>query len=199
MTWLPWAILSKRQWPPVRFKDKRAITAVEHRAIIARETNPGRRTLYELCWHLGASQGDVANLKAEDVDWKTKTISFRRRKTGVPVVVQLGKGAVRILKDLAGEGLLFPNLQPMQAAHRATEFRRVCRRAGLEGVTLHSYRYAWAERAKVVGYPERYAQIALGHNSRAVHRAYAKKAQVRLPALEEYQHAQSGKVIATRG
>ena len=34
---------------------------------------------------------------------------------------------------------------------------------------------AWAERAKTCGYPERFAQAALGHNSKAVHRAYAKK------------------------
>jgi len=43
-------------------------------------------------------------------------------------------------------------------------------------------RCARAERAKVAGYPERFAQLALGHNSQAVHRAYAKNAQVtRLP------------------
>jgi integrase len=41
------------------------------------------------------------------------------------------------------------------------------------GVTLHSYRYAWAERAKTCAMPERFAQEALGHNSKAVHRAYA--------------------------
>lgn len=29
--------------------------------------------------------------------------------------------------------------------------------------------------------------MALGHNSKAVHRAYAKKAQVTLPPLEEYE------------
>ncbi|MCI0537862.1 MAG: hypothetical protein L0Z50_21825 [Verrucomicrobiales bacterium] len=58
---------------------------------------------------------------------------------------------------------------------------------GIEGVSLHSYRYAWAERAKKAGYPERFAQEALGHNSAAVHRAYAKKAEVILPPLEEYE------------
>ena len=47
--------------------------------------------------------------------------------------------------------------------------------------------YAWAERAKSCGYPERFAQEALGHSSKAVHRAYAKKAQVSLPPLEEYE------------
>jgi integrase len=58
---------------------------------------------------------------------------------------------------------------------------------GIHGVSLHSYRYAWAERAKVAGYPERFAQESLGHNSKAVHRAYARKAQVLLPSLEEYE------------
>jgi len=44
-----------------------------------------------------------------------------------------------------------------------------------------------AERAKVAGYPERFAQEALGHNSKAVHRAYARKALVKLPSLESYE------------
>ena len=52
---------------------------------------------------------------------------------------------------------------------------------------MHSYRYAWAERAKKAGYPERFAQEALGHNSKAVHRAYARKAKVELPSLGEYE------------
>jgi len=32
-----------------------------------------------------------------------------------------------------------------------------------------------------VRYPERFAQLALGHNSKAVHRAYARNAQVTVP------------------
>ena len=36
-------------------------------------------------------------------------------------------------------------------------------------------------------YPERFAQEALGHNSKAVHRAYAKRALMKLPSLEEYE------------
>jgi len=38
-----------------------------------------------------------------------------------------------------------------------------------------------------VGYPERFAQLALGHNSKAVRRAYARKAQVTLSPLEDYE------------
>src|ERR1035437_4194080 len=33
--WLPWPVLPKRQWPLIRFQDKRAITLEEHRKILA--------------------------------------------------------------------------------------------------------------------------------------------------------------------
>jgi hypothetical protein len=48
----------------------------------------------------------------------------------------------------------------------------------------------------MAGYPERFAQEALGHNSKAVHRAYARHAEVTVPSLEEYQkHRSEAKVI----
>jgi integrase len=187
MNCLPWPLIPKRQWPAVQFKPKRAITLAEHQQIVAAEVNPERKALYQLCWHLGGSQGDIAHLKAEDVDWTQGTVSFTRQKTGVPVMVHVGRDALDILKDLPGEGALFPYLSGVRAGDRATEFRSRCRQLGIKGVTLHSYRYAWAERAKMAGYPDRFAQDALGHNSKAVHRAYAKRALMKLPSLQEYE------------
>jgi len=66
-------------------------------------------------------------------------------------------------------------------------FIRRYRLVEVSGFCLHSYRYAWAERAKMSGYPERFAQLDLGHNSVAMHRAYARNAKVDLPPLEEYE------------
>ncbi len=70
-------------------------------------------------------------------------------------------------------------------------------RCGLAGLTLHSYRYAWAERARTAGYPERFAQEALGHKSKAVHAAYARKARVELPALEDYEKKHAEQKVIT--
>jgi integrase len=187
MGWLPWPLIPKRQWPAVKYKDKRAITLEEHQQIISAEVNPERKVLYQLCWQLGASQGDIASLKGEDVNWQDGTVSFTRKKTGVPVIVHLGTEALNIFKDLPAEGMLLPYLSGVRAGDRATEFGQRCRQLGIKGVTLHSYRYAWAERAKVCGYPERFAQEALGHNSKAVHRAYAKRALMKLPSLQDYE------------
>lgn len=198
MDWIPKSVIPKRQWPAIKFKDKRAITLTEHQTIISREKNQERKRYYELCWHLGGSQGDIACLIAEDVDWENRTISFTRKKTKVPVVFHLGEEALNLLKDLPGEGLLFPYLAGVRAGDRATEFKQRCRGLGIEGVSLHSYRYAWAERAKTCGYPERFAQEALGHNSVAVHRAYAKRAKVKLPSLEEYENKAASLSAATK-
>ncbi|MCX6903295.1 MAG: hypothetical protein NTW03_07425 [Verrucomicrobia bacterium] len=68
---------------------------------------------------------------------------------------------------------------------------------GIKGVTLHSYRYAWAERAKACGYPERFAQEALGHNSKAVYGAYAKRALMRLPSLQQWEEEASDEEAST--
>jgi integrase len=187
MNWLPAMIMPRRQWPAIRFKEKRAITLEEHQKIVGAERNRERKIFYELCWHLGGAQGDIANLNGDDVDWQNKTVSFFRKKTGVPVLVQLGEQALNVLRDLPSEGKLFSYLSSVRSGDRATEFKQRCQGLDIHGITLHSYRYAWAERAKVCGYPERFAQEALGHNSRAVHRAYAKRAKVKIPSLEDYE------------
>jgi integrase len=187
MNWLPWPLVPKRQWPEVRFKEKRGITLAEHQAIVAREQNPERKAFYKLAWHLGASQSDLAGLNAEDVDWEHHVISYARRKTGSVAIMRFDEDMAQILKDLPGNGSLFPYLRSVRAGDRATEFKQRCTGLGIKGVSLHSYRYAWAERAKTAGYPERFAQVNLGHNSRAMTRAYSRKAPVEMPSLGEYE------------
>jgi integrase len=185
--WLPWPVLAKKRWPKVQFKKKRAIKLDEHQAIVGRERNPERRAFYQLCWHLGAAQSDVANLTADDIDHQKRVVSFRRQKTGTVSIVRFGKELSAHLDLLPAHGPLFPKLQKMRESHRATEFRRCCNRLKIEGVTLHSYRYSWAERARTAGYPERFAMENLGHNSHAVHHAYAFNADVEIPTLEDFE------------
>jgi len=199
MNWLPWPVIPRKQWPPVRYGEKRAITWAEHCRIVDREKNPERRAFYQLAWHLGASQADLANLQASDIDWDNRVISFERMKTRwrgqQPPQVRFGAVVENILTTLPRCGPLFPYLRSVRSGDRATEFKQRVVGLGITGVSLHSYRYAWAERAKTCGYPERFAQQALGHNSKAVHRAYARKAQVIVPALDEYEQAYGDRKI----
>jgi integrase len=192
MEWLLKSVIPRLQWPRPVFKQKRAITAEEHAAIVARELNPERRDFYELLWHTGASQTDAVCLTAEDVNWNTRTISCCRKKlkgrTGVkPALIRFGDEVAAILRRRPRSGPLFPYLRTVRPGDRATEFKQRCEGLKIKGVTLHSYRYAWAERALQCGYPERFAQQALGHNSKAVHHAYSKHAEVTVPSLDDWE------------
>lgn len=187
MNWLPWPVIPKRQWPEIKFREKRAITWEEHQKIVAGESNAELRDYYELLWNLGGSQTDMASLRAEDIDWKNQTISYARMKTGSQALIRFGDSVVLILQRRPATGYLFPQVVQWKESDRAKAFIRRLRLVGVSGISLHSYRYAWAERARTCGFPERFAQEALGHGSKAVARAYAKKAKVLVPCLEEYE------------
>lgn len=187
LNWLPVPVIPVKQWPVIRYKEKRAITLSEHRAIASAEGNPERKAFYELAWYLGASQTDLAFLHAENIDWANRVITYSRCKTREVAMVRFADEVAELLKSRPDSGPLFPYLRTVRSCDRATEFKQRCQQLGIKGVTLHSYRYAWAERAKRHGYPERFAQLALGHNSKAVHRAYARNADVVIPTLESYE------------
>jgi integrase len=194
MEWLLKSVIPRLQWPKPVFKAKRAITAEEHAAIVQREQNSERRDFYELPWHTGAAQSDGACLRAEDINWNEHTICFTRKKlkgrAGLsikPTLFRFSADIEALLKRRPAAGPLFPYLCTVRAGDRATEFKQRCDGLGISGVSLHSYRYAWAERALKCGFPERFAQQALGHNSKAVHRAYAKHAEVTVPSLADWE------------
>ncbi len=190
MNWLPAPLIPRRQWPKIVFKERRGITLTEHQTILGGERNPEWRAYYQLLWHLGGSQSDIAALHAEDIDWDARTLSYRRMKTGNHAIAHFGNSVAGILRTLPTQGPLFPMLASWPETDRAKAFIRRCRHVGVSGVCLHSYRYAWAERAKKAGYPERFAMENLGHKSKAVHAAYARKAQIRLPPLEDFERGQ---------
>jgi integrase len=130
-------------------------------------------------------------LTADTIDWAARTISYARMKTGSQAMIHFGDSVAEILRGRPQVGLLFPQVSKWKESDRGKAFIRRCRLVGVSGVSLHSYRYAWAERAKTCGYPERFAQEALGHNSKAFHRAYARKARVAIPSLEEFENKAS--------
>jgi len=203
MGWLPVPVLPKKKFPKIKHKEQRAITWDEHVRIIAREGNPERRDFYELCWYFGGSQSDIANLQANDLDYERRCFVYDRLKTGNMGGMRIGDKAWEVILRRPRQGPLFPYLINIREGHRATEFKQRCEGLGIQGVTLHSYRYAWAERSANNAYPERYAQRVLGQNSKMVHRAYAKRAQGELPSLEEYEEAsrqarKSGKILILR-
>ncbi len=187
MNWLLTAVIAKRAWPKVKYGEKRAITKEEHERIIEREKNPERNAFYQLCWHTGGSQSDVADFRASDIDWAKKELFFERFKNSNLSSISIGPELEAILRSLPATGYFFPYLASVRASDRATEFKQRCVGIGIKDVTLHCYRFSYAQRSKTAGVPERFAQSALGHGSKAVHRFYARDGKVKMPSLEEFE------------
>lgn len=197
MGWLPWPILAYAQWPRLQYKNRRAITANEAQRLLDVEPHPEWKAFLQLLWHIGAAQVDMAALTHENINWPNRTISYTRKKTGTLALQRFGTVVEAILRERPPLGPLFPHFGKQDSAARATRFADRCKKLEIVGVSLHSYRYAWAERARAVGYPERFAREALGHTSAAVHRAYAKGAKVNIPSLDEYeQHTAEPQSVA---
>ena len=111
-------------------------------------------------------------------------------------VLAIGPRIQAILDQCPPSGSLFPTFCQWTSGHRTTEFARRCEIAGIKNRQLKGYRYAWAERARASGMPEREAMNHLGHKSRAIHRAYAANARsVTLP-LEHYEQLKAEKILS---
>jgi integrase len=197
--WLLSPVMADAAWPPVRKKHYEAISEEEHLRIVEKEQNPERRLYYEMLWETGGSQSDIANLDWKRVDKETNTIEFVRQKLEHRESVGLsclciGTRLQAILAQLP-QGYFFPKIRLELPKHRSAEFRRRCRTLKITGRVLHSYRYAWAQRARAAGMPEREAMNHLGHKSKAVHAAYGSRATITTLPLEYYEAQKTKKII----
>lgn len=200
MGWLLMPVLPKAGWPKIKHQTRYAVTQAEHLQIIESEHNAERRAFYELLWETGGSQSDIACLSWANVDAEQGIIFYHRKKLesrgGDAARIRIGTRLAAILEGLPQEGFFFPQIAKEQAKHRSAEFKRRCRVVGIKGRSLHSYRYAWAERACRAGMPEREAMAHLGHKSLAIHRAYARKADGVTMPLEYYEAERSRKIVS---
>ena len=105
----------------------------EHLEIIDREANPERKAFYQMCWYLGGSQGDIASLHAEDVDWDDCTVGYRPQEVAGrgqrPALIHFGKGVQsRHSPGLPQQGPLFPysdTVRPVTAPRSLSSGARV--------------------------------------------------------------------------
>jgi len=189
MKWLPDDILVRRTWPVIRYGQKRAITKEEHQRIIEATYTGERKAYYEVLWQTGASQSDIALMTADMINWEKGLILFgrvklRSKRKGA-VTLSMGPTLEDVLSRRPQIGYLFPDLARVGENDRSTRFTRQCQALGIEGVTLHSYRYAVIQRAQACGYNKRYSMAMVGQTKEATHDDYAKGGDMTIPSLEE--------------
>jgi len=211
---IPYPIMGKEMWPIREGgKMSRTVTEEDHLKIInliQDETlnsfnqyvkhNPSTtrkqwRDEWEnwlwFLWWTGASSKDAANMKAENIKWKEGVIEYNRAKwvkpeKHAPVRVGISKGGKleALLKKLPKKGLLFPLLQTVRSCNRSRNLALWADWVGVEKVTPHGYRFAFAERAKEMGMSAEDRMTTLGHKEFLQTSHYDQEAQV-IPASIE--------------
>ena len=192
--WISLPIVAPKVWPKYHPKARRGITLEEHQRLLTFANGAEWKLYLELLWETGAAQTDAAILKADDIDWQARTITYFRKKTGSRAQITISKKLETVLSHLPTTGALFPIISQEKAHVRSKRFAYQSLLAGISDISLHCYRYSWAERANSAGMPERFAQAALGHSSTAVHHAYAKRAPMKVPSLEDYEQKAAERV-----
>ena len=167
----------------------------------------------KLMFLMGASNQDARTLKAENIDWDTGHIIFRRgkwtKKNGKhkqrePIQWPMCEELKELVKPLwkkaidkphFTEGYLLPLIAETPSSQIIEPFRRYAEIAGVKlklredgewkRIVIHSYRYRMAELLCTSGYSEREAQALMGHRSKAVHHAYSKGAKMSIKPLDQ--------------
>lgn len=68
------------------------------------ESKPRETGLYQLLWHLGGSQTDIASLTAEAIDWANRTVNFPRKKNHQTCAQRFGDECAAVLENLPKRG-----------------------------------------------------------------------------------------------
>jgi integrase len=107
--WIAVPVVPPYLWPKYEPKDRRGITLEEHQSILVAQKKAEWKLFLELLWETGAAQSDAANLKAEDIDWQTRTVSYFRQKTGSLAQFTISTALEKVLQQFT-TGPLFPKL-----------------------------------------------------------------------------------------
>ena len=122
----------------------------------------------------GCRRGEIINLRWSEVDTEGHALRLEDSKTGASVrpigqaVLDVLDGIEKednpfVLTGIRGDGPFngFPNA-----------WKRICVRAGLEGVTAHTLRHSFASVAGDMGYSEHTIAAMLGHSTGSITSRY---------------------------
>lgn len=142
-------------------------------AAISAEPDPFLRAYFQLLLLLGLRKSELLRARWADVDFEHRVLRIPEPKSGKPQSVPLPAAAVEILTQLphtVGNQHVFASPRFHGACREGVRkpWERICREAGIEGLTLHDLRRSLGAWAIADGESLRVVQGALRHSSAAV-------------------------------
>jgi len=118
----------------------------------------------------GMRWGELCNLEWDDIDWNEKQIHIRIKEDWSPKggerKIPMNEVVIKLLKNITkGNKWIFTTRTGSQIRHSHTweKFKKVCRKAGLDNVTLHVLRHTFASHLVMAGVDLASVSKLLGH------------------------------------
>jgi integrase len=166
--------------PPKASRGRKALVSADDHKTLCQHADPSFRAFLQLLWLTGARPGEIAGLKAEELDLDQGVVVLTDHKTahlGKSRVLFLSAEAVGVIRGLdRREGLLFPGEggQKMTAQAIGRRLARLCQKAGVKACMAYGYRHSFATDALASGVPDAQVAALLGHSGTTMlHRHYS--------------------------
>ena len=143
---------------------------------------------FKLLIFTGCRRGEILGLRWDEVDWERQCLHLTDSKTG-PKVVHLNAPSLQILQDIErkeGSPWVIPGrgLQEHLVDVRGP-WRRIRKKAGLEGLRLHDLRHSFASVGAAGGVPLQMVGSMLGHTKASTTERYSHLAADPIKAANE--------------
>jgi integrase len=143
---------------------------------------PKLRLFLRGLWLTGVRPGELARLRAQDVNWEAGVAVLTEHKTahktGKPRLIVLSPDALALLRSLTprGDGLLLTNQRgnPWRKETLYDAIKKARTKANLPHAICYGMRHSYATRALASGVPDALVSALLGHQGTAMlHRHYS--------------------------
>ena len=158
----------------------RFLSPSEERRLL-RALAPRDRLVIRLALVTGLRSGEQFSLRWEQIDWRSRTITLPRTKSGQPQYRLLSREAIELLTDLRSRAKGSPWVLPsrQKTTHLLAKnfyhrrFLPAIEKAKLTHLTWHHLRHTFASRLAMSGQSDQTIAALLGHASTALVKRYA--------------------------
>jgi integrase len=151
----------------------RWLTPEEESNLLHCATNPHwLRTLLVLALHTGMRQGEILNLRWQDVDFGKKTILVVKSKNGQKRSIPMNFTVCQAMKDIKVRDIS-GSVFPIAIRSLRVAFEKTLNKAGIENFHFHDLRHTFATRLVQNGVDLYKVKELLGHKTLAMTTRYA--------------------------
>ena len=167
--------LVKGQRPKLPQGRNRRLVGDEHGRLMTAAQAYGGEIGPLIAWAIETAmrRGEIAAMRWEHLDRQARVLLIPETKTGTPREVPLSRAAMAILDEKSTVGNTGGPVWSLRADSISQAFKRVCKAAGIEGLTFHDLRHEAASRLGEKAFSPLEVAAITGHKTMQMVKRYS--------------------------